>query len=67
MDLKIDTTYVVNHSRKGTFTLKITNIDDTWITGTIVEGKTRAIMSYNEKEIGEKITIRKSFCNFTKC
>lgn len=63
-NLEVKKTYKVNHSRKGTFELKITSLSEEWVTGIIVNGMARAMLPYNEKEIGEEITIRRSFCRF---
>ena len=56
--------YKVKHSRKGVFNLMVTNQDETWVTGLIVEGKAGAILEYNEREQFEDITIRKELCKF---
>ena len=56
--------YKVNHSRKGVFSLMVTNQDETWVTGLIVEGKASAMLEYNEREQFEDITIRKELCKF---
>lgn len=57
-------TYTVRHTRKGKFTLKVTDQNDVWISGTIVSGETNALLDYNRAYEGEEITIRKSFCSF---
>jgi hypothetical protein len=46
------------------FNLIVTNQDETWVTGLIVEGKAGAILEYNEREQFENITIRKELCTF---
>lgn len=63
-NIEIKKTYKVNHSRKGIFELNITRIDEEWVTGIIVNGMAKAILSYNERLIGDEITIRRSFCSF---
>lgn len=42
----------------------VTNQDETFVTGLIVEGKANAILEYNEREQFEDITIRKELCKF---
>lgn len=51
-------------SEKGNFVMLVTRTDDTWIGGNIVEGTARAILAYNIKEVGEKITVRRSLAKF---
>ncbi len=55
-------TYVINHSRKGSFTVTVTHEDDEWVTGTIASGQPRFASqdSYAYAEKGESITLRKS-------
>jgi hypothetical protein len=66
MELKIDTVYDVDHSRKGNFQMLITADNGEWIKGKIVKGKTDTIMPYNVEYEGDFITVRKSFCTFTE-
>jgi len=57
--------YEVRHSRKGTFTMLVTDTsDDTWVKGIITTGETRTIMSYNSRGPGEEQTVRRTFCYF---
>lgn len=63
MDTKetlVGKTCAINHSRKGKFTMHVTADDDEWLTGTIVDGRARAMLPENEREIGEDITVRRS-------
>lgn len=53
-------TYDVRHSRKGAFKLLVTRVDGEWLTGQIVDGFAKAVMSYNVREEGEEITMRDS-------
>ena len=64
--LEVGKTYTVNHSRKGAFTGRLLGFDDTWATVLITDGKAKAMLDYNEREEGEEVTVRKSFCNFTE-
>ena len=54
--------YKVVHIRKGVFHIKITEISDEWVTGTIVQGFANAILKDNEREAGEDIKVKKSLC-----
>ena len=63
MELAKGKTYLINHARKGTFIMKVEIMYDGFIGGTIVGGKTSAMLDYNVKHKGEKITFRKSFIN----
>lgn len=65
-DIQVGKTYKINSSRKGTFTARLTMVDDTWATGVIVSGKASAMLPYNEREEGEEVTVRRSFCRFTE-
>lgn len=58
--------YKVNSSRKGVFTGIVTQCCDTWATVLITNGKAKAILDYNEREQGEEVTVRRSFCTFTE-
>jgi len=62
--MKAGTTYKVNHRRKGNFVMFVNSVDDTWASGYIVEGKTKAMCEYNVKELGEEVTVRQAFCTF---
>ena len=53
--------YKVRHSRKGIFHLHVLKQDDTWLTGTIIKGHAGAMLEYNERYVGDEITVRKSF------
>ena len=64
--IEVNKTYKVYHNRKGKFTMHVTSFDSTWVKGTIVDGKAGAMLKYNEKEKGEEITVRISFCKFTE-
>lgn len=58
--------YEIRHSRKGTFTGKLLSIDGEWADIEIVRGVARAIMDYNIKYEGEKVTIRDVHSFFTE-
>jgi hypothetical protein len=62
--LEIGKTYLVNSSRKGTFLATIKSFDETWATVEIVAGKAKAMLHYNERDKGEEVTVRRSFCTF---
>lgn len=61
----IGNVYRVNHSRKGVFDIIVKNVSDNWVTGVIVQGKTRAASPDNIYEEGEAVTIRDSLCKLT--
>lgn len=63
MEYILGKTYEVNHSRKGKFSIEILSQNDEWLTGIIKKGMAGAMLDYNEKGEGEKITIRKSLIN----
>lgn len=56
--LEVGKTYEVRNQRKGTFSMRVASIDGEWITGEVVDGVAKAIMSYNVKEEGESVTVR---------
>ncbi len=58
--------YRVKHRRKGNFYLLVQRADENVTMGMVIEGKAGAILEENEVSIGEKITIRNSFCEFKK-
>jgi hypothetical protein len=66
MTIKVGKTYLVNSSRKGIFAMRVTQIDEEWATGIVTGGKAKAMLDYNEREIGEEVTVRRSFCTFTQ-
>jgi uncharacterized protein (UPF0179 family) len=66
MTLQNGKTYLVKSDRKGTFMGKCTGFDSTWAEFEITAGKAKAMLEYNEKEKGEKVTVRQSFCIFTE-
>ena len=61
---EVGKTYEVRHCRKGTFTLRVTAINGEWITGEIVAGVAKAVMSYSVGYEGDSITVRDSHCYF---
>lgn len=63
--IAVGQTYQVSSSRKGKFTGVITSVNDEWATVLITKGKAKAMLDYNEREQGEEVTVRRSFCTFT--
>ncbi len=51
--IEVGKTYNISHTRKGNFRAVITSIDDAWIKCKVIEG-------------GEELTVRLSFCSFSK-
>lgn len=64
MTLEIGKTYKINHSRKGVFEGKVVGFDDVWVQVLITSGYTQAILAHNERQRGDTISIRESFCTF---
>jgi len=58
MNLENGKTYLVNHSRKGTFAMKVNSQCDTWAHGVVAGGKASAMLDYNEKFNGDDISVR---------
>lgn len=56
--------YKVNSSRKGKFTGLLVAHDDTWATIEITDGKAQAMLAYNQRAIGEEVTVRREWCSF---
>lgn len=65
MSIEIGKTYKVNSSRKGKFIGIVTSSSEEWATILITKGKAKAMLDYNEREQGEEVTVRRSFCTFT--
>lgn len=63
--MAIGKTYLVNSSRKGTFTGRLVSEGDDFATFEITAGIAKAMMDYNVREKGEEVSVRKSFCTFT--
>ena len=64
--MKIGKTYLVNSSRKGTFTGKLINEGDDFASFEITAGIAKAMMDYNVRGKGEEVSVRKEFCTFTE-
>jgi hypothetical protein len=64
-ELQVGKTYRVTSSRKGTFVGILTRVGDTWVDVLITNGKAKAMLDYNERDAGESVTVRRSFCTFT--
>ena len=54
--------YKVIHSRKGEFCGTVVRADEVWAEVEIDEGVATAILSYNVREEGERVTCRNSLC-----
>lgn len=66
IDLIRGHTYRVASSRKGKFTGVLVIADETWATFEITSGKAEAILPYNERNVGEEVTVRRQWCTFTE-
>lgn len=64
--MQVGKSYLVNSSRKGTFSGRLKSLCDTWATFVITGGMARAMLQENERERGEEVTVRRSFCAFTE-
>ena len=64
MSIEAGKTYNVDHRRKGKFVLAVTYVGDEWVTGRLIAGKPHYLNHYNEKELGEVMTVRISLCSF---
>ncbi len=58
---EVGETYRVDTARKGIFSIKVTSQSDEWLDGEVVDGRAKAMLDYNVKEVGESVTLRKSF------
>ena len=63
MKPEINKTYKVIHSRKGKFTMHVTDIDGEWVSGFITGGRAKYLAD-NDRLAGEEITIRQCLCAF---
>jgi len=54
-------TYLISHTRKGRFFMRVTGQFDEWLSGVVVAGTAKAMLDYNVKEAGDEVTLRKSF------
>ena len=54
-EIETGKTYLVNHSRRGQFFIRVDRKCDDVVVGIITKGKTRALLGCNEKSVGDKI------------
>ncbi len=66
--LQAGKTYLVDHVRKGQFSLRITEVGGDWVVGVVVAGTARHISSENVwvGGVGTKLTIRIALAHFTE-
>lgn len=66
--LEVGKVYKVVHERKGTFSMRITKFNHTWVSGIIAKGKTSAPAAHPEgvHGVGEEVTERVMLCTFTE-
>lgn len=62
---EVGKTYVVRHSRKGTFTARVKAVHGDFATLEIVSGTARAMLAYNERGVGEEVDVRLSLATFS--
>lgn len=58
--------YFCDHTRKGKFTMRITDECSDFVAGVVVEGEAGAMNPENRKQKGDYISVRKRFATFTK-
>jgi len=63
MKLETGKTYLINHSRKGVFVMRVDRQRGAWAHGIIVAGKANARLDYNEKLVGDRVDIRIDLLN----
>lgn len=63
-ELQNGATYKVKSSRNGKFIGLLVSHDDTWATIEITDGKAQAMLAYNQRSIGEEVTVRREWCSF---
>lgn len=66
MKIEVGKTYDVRHSRKGRFTMRVTDVRSYWISGEIVAGRAHYLSQQNQGEgfVGDAITISSHFATF---
>lgn len=62
--LEVGKIYNVDSQRKGKFVMLVDDIDADFVHGTIIEGKARAAMFYNERKVCDEVSVRKSLTKF---
>jgi len=58
MKLENGKTYLVNHSRKGTFAMRVNSQCETWVHCVVTGGTAKAFLTYNEAHKGDEIGLR---------
>lgn len=58
---QVGATYLISHTRKGRFFMRVTGQSDECLNGIVVAGTAKAMLDYNVKEAGDEVTLRKSF------
>lgn len=61
MELQSGKTYLIQHSRKGTFMMKVKSQDSNFTYGVMAAGKACAMMEHNERFKGDDIGVRTAF------
>jgi len=64
---EIGKTYKVINSRKGTFFMRVTELSGDFISGIVVDGFARALMSYNVAYVGDPVSVRDIHSLFYEC
>lgn len=58
LNFQIGKTYKVDHSRRGRFTIKVTQLSDEWVTGVVLDGAPKGIRGDVTADHGEELTSR---------
>jgi len=64
IELKTGEIYNVYSQRKGKFQMLVNDIDDDFVHGIVISGKAKAIMKYNEANVCDEVSVRKSLTTF---
>lgn len=64
MNIEVGKEYVCKHERKGTFRMRVKQVDDVWVTGEVTAGQASAFLDYNTRYAGEDVTVRRTHCKF---
>ncbi len=66
LNVNIGSEYLINHCRKGKFYGRLEFYDSEWFVFVVTRGKAGAALAYNEKDVGEEVILRKTFCILTE-
>jgi len=61
MKIEAGKTYLMDHVRKGSFGLRVTEASEEWVDGVVTKGKPKMMNPWNAVDPGDSITVRRSF------